>query len=187
MGFDLQMVRTPAAADEAELPNSSGIAGYYRFNVWGMNMTVGALEWADAIHYKSAPPIPEPELNGIDEDRLFETIEALRGEAPETAAPPTEAEVRAARAYVQAHEDSVSASSLVDGRVGAYKFQTNDGWLVTPEECVVLARKLRQHAELIARDYFPDAGVKQDDGRRWILGFARYNEIAAEHGGYRVR
>ena len=185
MGYDLQMVRTPAAVDETELPNSSGIAGYYRFNMWGMNMTVGALEWADAIHYKPAPAIPEPDLDGIEEDRLFAAIGAIRGE--QTESPPTEAELQAGRAYLEAHEAAVSGSSVVDGRMGAFKFQSNDGWLVTPEECVVLARKLREHAELIARDYFPDAGVKREDGLKWILGFARYNEIAAEHGGYRVR
>ncbi|PCC75372.1 hypothetical protein SAMN02745121_03901 [Nannocystis exedens] len=187
MGYDLQMVRTPEAADETELPNSHGIAGYYRFNLWGMRMTVGALEWADAIHDGPAPEIPDLELNGLDEDRVFTAIEALRGDAPADAPTPTQAELAAARAYVQAHEAAVSASSLQDGRVGAFKFQTNDGWLVTPEECAALARKLRQHAEVIARDYFPDADVSREDGLKWMLGFARYNEIAAEHGGYRVR
>lgn len=187
MGYDLQMVRTPPAVDEKELPNSSGIAGYYRFNVWGMRMTVGALEWADAIHYGPAPEIPELELDGLEEDGVFAAMEALRGEAPADAPSPTQAELAAARAYLQAHEDAVSSSSLTDGRVGAFKFQTNDGWLVTPEECAVLARKLRAHADLIARDYFPDADVSREDGLKWILGFARYNEIAAEHGGYRVR
>jgi len=184
MGYDLQMVRTPPAADETELPNSSGIAGYYRFNVRGMSMTVGALEWAEAIHYRPAP-WPDTELDGMDDDRLLEVIDALDGE--ETDPPPTEAELKVVRAHLAAHEAAVSGSSLVDGRVGAFKFQSNDGWLVTPEECVVLARQLREHAELIARDFFPDAGIEAEDGRRWILGFARYNEIAAEHGGYRVR
>ncbi|WAS99198.1 hypothetical protein [Nannocystis punicea] len=187
MGYDLQMVRTPPAADENELPNSSGIAGYYRFNMWGMRMTVGALEWADAIHYGPAPEIPELELDGLDEDRVFAALEAVRGEAPEDAPAPSAAELAAARAYLQAHEAAVSASSLQNGRAGAFKFQSNDGWLVTPEECAALAGKLRQHADLIARDYFPDADVSREDGHKWILGFARYNEIAAEHGGYRVR
>lgn len=185
MGYDLQMVRTPAGADAQELPNSSGIAGYYRFNVRGMAMTVGALEWADAIHYRPAPEIPDLQLDGHPEERVIAAIEALRGADPGEA-PPTAAELAVARAYLEAHEAAVSSSSLVDDRVGAFKFQSNDNWLVTPEECVVLARKLRAHAEMIARDYFPDAGVEQADGRKWILGFARYNEIAAEHGGYRV-
>ncbi|MDC0720276.1 hypothetical protein [Nannocystis bainbridge] len=185
MGYDLQMVRTPPTVDEDELPNSSGVAGYYRFNVRGMATTVGALEWADAIHYGEAAPIPELELGELDEERVLAAFAALRGEAAEGPAP-TEAELAAARAYLQAHEAAVESSSLKDGRVGAFKFQSNDGWLVTPEECAVLARKLREHVEVIAQDYFPDAGVAREDGRKWILGFARYNEIAAEHGGYRV-
>lgn len=190
MGYDLHMVRTPDAVDP-ELANSYDRPGYYRFNVWGMGVTVGALEWADAIHHGDAPPIPELEVPGLDEERIHAAIEFIQAEQDDDGddadEPPTEAELAAARAYLRAHEEAVSASSLQEGRVGAFKFQSNDGWLVTPEECREIARKLRASADVIASDYFPDAGVARADGERWVLGFARYNEIAAEHGGYRVR
>jgi hypothetical protein len=186
MGFDLQMVRAPAAADEEELPNSGGVAGYYRFDLREMQVTVGALERAEALHDGPAPEIPELACEGLDEERVFAAIEALRGEAGAGAAAPTEAELAAARAFIAAHEAAMSASSIVGDRVGAFKFETNDGWLVTPEECRLLARKLRARCEALAREYFPAAGVQEAAARRWIVGFARYNEIAAEHGGYRV-
>lgn len=185
MGYDLHMAETPDSVDEKELPNSSGVPGYYRFNVWGMGMTVGALEWAGAIYHGEPPPLPE--LEGIDEDRVHVAVEVVRGGKPPKKKPPTEAELAAARAYLDAHEKAVSKSSLKRGRVGAYKFQSNDGWLVTPKECLVIASKLRASVDVIARDFFGDAGIAEKDGRRWVLGFARYNEIAAEHGGYRVR
>lgn len=185
MGYDLHMVRTPATVDADELPNSSGVAGYYRFNVRGMAMTVGALEWADVIHYGRAPAIPSFPPAGLEEVRAVALVDHLHAGADlEPAA--TEAEFEAVQGYLEACDAAVSGSSLVDGKVGAYKFQSNDGWLVTPEECVAIAAGLRRHGEVIAREFFTDAGISAEDGRRWVAGFARYNEIAAEHGGYRV-
>ena len=185
MGYDLQMVKTPASADERELPNSSGVPGYYRFNSWGMRMTLGALEWADALRWPTPPELPEFPPAGFDEDRMEAAIAALRGERP-TGSPPTADELAAAREHLRELEAAVSGSSLVDGRIGAYKFESNAGWLVTPEECLALAARLRASAEVIASDFFTDAGLTAEDGLRWVLGFARYNEVAAEHGGYRV-
>ncbi len=185
MGYDLKMVKTPASADERELPNSSGIPGYYRFNGWGMRMTLGVLEWADAIHYAAAPERPAFPPAGFSVEPMEAAILALRGE-PQPGPGPTDAELAAAREYLRAHEQSVSGSTLQDGRLATYKFESNEGWLVTPEECLALAKRLRDKAEVIAREFFTDAGLTADDGRRWVLGFARYNEIAAEHGGYRV-
>lgn len=186
MGYDLQMVQTPSSADERELPNSSGVPGYYRFNSWGMRMTLGVLEWANATYWAKPPIRPGFPPAGFTEERIAGAICVLRGEEP-SASPPTEAELAAAREYLRAHEEAVSGSSLVDGRIGVYKFESNEGWLVTPAECLALASRLREHAEVIARDMFTDAGLTAEEGLRWVLGFARYNEIAAEHGGYRVR
>lgn len=185
MGYDLRMVQTPASADEQELPNSSGIPGYYRFNGWGMRMTLGVLEWAAASRYAKPPERPAFPPAGFTVEAMEAAILALRNPPPPDP-PPTEAELAAAREYLRAHEQAVSGSSLLDGRIATYKFESNEGWLVTPAECLELAKKLRAHAEVIARDFFTDAGLTEDDGRRWVLGFARYNEIAAEHGGYRV-
>ncbi|MEZ4453483.1 MAG: hypothetical protein R3B09_28745 [Nannocystaceae bacterium] len=193
MGFDLQMVRAPASADIQELPNSGGVPGYYRFNTWGMKLTLGALEWADAIHYAQAPTFPPFPPAGVDVDRAYAALERVNvGPDDETYDdtegddPPTDAEIAAVRIYKAARDAVAEASSIIDGQVGAYKLVTNDAWLVTPEECRILAARLREHVELIARDFFPDAGVSVEDGRTWLLGFARYNELAAEHGGYRV-
>lgn len=192
MGYDLQMVRAPASVDEDELPNSSGVPGYYRFNNWGMRMTVGALEWADAIHGGAAPPFPEFPPAGLDVDRAYAALDRL-SVAPDDETfdedggdPPTDAEIEAVRIYKAARDRVAATPSIVDDRIGGYKFASNDGWLITPDECRIVARRLRERVDMIARDFFPDAGVSEADGRRWLLGFARYNELAAEHGGYRV-
>lgn len=192
MGYDLQMVRAPASVDEEELPNSSGVPGYYRFNNWGMRMTVGALEWADAIHGGAAPRFPDFPPPGVDVDRAYAALDRL-SVAPgdetydeDEGDPPTDAELDAVRTYKIARDLIAAKPSIVDDQVGAYKFASNDGWLITPDECRILARRLRASVDMIAEQFFPDAGVSAEDGRRWLLGFARYNELAAEHGGYRV-
>jgi hypothetical protein len=185
VGFDFKMVRTPASADEAELPNSGGVPGYYRFNTRGMAMTMGVFEWADVLHWEGRPTLPTLASSGMHDDRARAAIAAVRGHGdPDERL--TDAELAAARELLRAHDEAVSRDSLRDGRVGAWKFASNDGWLVTPDECRAIAARLRAHAEVIASDFFPDAGIPYKDGLKWVLGFARYNEIAAEHGGYRV-
>lgn len=187
MGFDLSMVRKPPSVDERELPNSNGIPGNYRFTTWGMQMTLGALEWADAIYYGRAPALPALDVGGLDEEGVVAALAALVAPGEGSAGPAPSAEaLDLARRHLRACEDVLTRSSLCDGRVGAYKFRSNDGWLVTPEECEVLDARLRASATMIARDMFTDAGLTADEGLRWVLGFARYNAVAAAYGGYRV-
>lgn len=187
MGYDFTMVRTPPSVDARELPNSNGIPGNYRFTTWGMQMTLGALEWADAIHYERTHTLPALEVGALDTDDVAAAFASLAAPGGEPVGPtPSAAALDLVRRHQRACEEVLTRSSLRDGRVGAYKFQSNDGWLVTPEECEVLDRCLRASAAMIARDMFTDAGLTAEDGLRWVLGFARYNAVAAEHGGYRV-
>jgi hypothetical protein len=80
-------------------------------------------------------------------------------------------------------------SLLPDGVTHA-KFRSNDNHHVTPEECRLIARRLREGlADGTVTDtlsFFDDApGGKE--GRKWVKEWADYNERAAVAGGYRVR
>jgi hypothetical protein len=77
--------------------------------------------------------------------------------------------------------------TIVDGRVASYKWESNDGWLVTPAECRIIAERVRKSADMIAREFFTDIdGMTEEQGRAWVTGWIRFHELAAEHGGYRV-
>ncbi|MEO1272212.1 MAG: hypothetical protein AAFX99_29295, partial [Myxococcota bacterium] len=100
--------------------------------------------------------------------------------------PMTPAEETLVGAFLKAHDAWRDASSIEEGLVGLYKFKSNDGWWVNPDECRIIADKIREHAEVIAEDFFTDAGYCADTGRQWLKGWADFNALAAENGGYRV-
>lgn len=187
MGYDMHMVKKPKATPEGHSPQYEGQPGYHRFRASAMPLTIGAMEWADCVHYGSAPGWPEiPE--GISGERLGAVVYFLESgdDSVLEDGPMTPAEEAIAREYARASSEVRDASSLKDGRVGAYKFESNDGWLVHPEECEAIATAVRRHAEMIARDFFTDAGLSVSDGLAWLKSWADFNALAASHGGYRV-
>jgi hypothetical protein len=77
--------------------------------------------------------------------------------------------------------DAVLATpSPVPNRVPAYKFQSNEGWIVTPAECLLLARWLRN---LLRAGHVPAPLAYDVD---LLVAFYNFNVRAAEHGGYTV-
>jgi len=108
---------------------------------------------------------------------------------------------------------ALMATGTVDGRVPAYKFESNDGWLVSPEECRIIAYGLRSAHDQRGDELFPTEapaatdlvpglsdfmgveaapmlegfGVPEpDEAQELLLEWADYNERAAGQGGYRV-
>lgn len=79
-------------------------------------------------------------------------------------------------------EESRAARSVEPEAVPAYKLSSNDHWLVTPEECLVIAGAL----ERAVRDTRARLQPSPDDegGLGFIERFARFNRIAADYGGY---
>ena len=77
------------------------------------------------------------------------------------------------------------------GKALAYKFATNDGWLITPGECRAIATGLagalaRRRRKLIrglaARGY----DRTEESVARLLEPWAQYNRFAADQGGYRI-
>ena len=80
-------------------------------------------------------------------------------------------------------------------KVPAFKFSTNDGWLVDPEECRLIARALRKAVANSSKffglfsSFLPsrkESGISKREAGQWILNWAAYNEVASKHGGYKV-
>jgi hypothetical protein len=77
------------------------------------------------------------------------------------------------------------------GKALGYKFRSNDGWLVTPDECRVIADgldvALAERRDDLVRG-LQDRGYSRTlDTVSDLLGWwAQYNRVAADHGGYRV-
>ncbi len=208
MGYDLHMVLTPTTAPEGYKPQYPGQLGYYRLNTYGMSVTRGFMwEWAEAWYSADAPEFPDMSAFGLREEDSDQVVEwrewhaekaelenstdhdvadewAELGEEPE---PPSEEQKRNFLLWEAAYNAALGIDTVKDGQVASYKWESNDGWLVTPAECLTIAAAVRKHADEIAADYFTDIdGMSAADGRDWLNAWIGFHELAATHGGYRV-
>jgi hypothetical protein len=71
--------------------------------------------------------------------------------------------------------------------VGEYKWSSNDGWLVTPAECTIVADGMTASVDSIVYVAAGDFGSTVGNVRHWVEDWAEFNRVAASHGGYRVR
>ena len=72
-----------------------------------------------------------------------------------------------------------STMSPNPGQVPAFKFCSNDGWHITPKECLAIALGL---SNLFKN---PDSGISQED-LAWAAPFVLYCLAAANHRGFYV-
>lgn len=174
MGFDLDMVRTP----KRELPELPGVSrGYLRLAGESMAGMVEVMRAAGVLDDAEPPAFPDlpPDM---DDDRAAELLDALL-DGDEADPPPTAAERRSIKAYLKARGMVEGFRSPNSGRVPACKFGSNNNWLVSPEECHVIADGLDRW---LAGPGARKKGIDRGGVRLW----AAYNRAAAGHGGYRV-
>ena len=163
---------------------------YFRLNIWGMSVMRNIMFKAGVLdtEFNYAEWPNRPDDNEYDDD----------GE-------PITATAKAADAAA----DAIKASHAGNGRVPAFKFGSNDGWLVTPEECLTLAAALRrvtdgspesdkalseaiEAEDAYTRTMFEQEVPELDEARMqsWrntTLDFADYAERAATNGeGFEV-
>ncbi|HXU04820.1 MAG TPA: hypothetical protein VN903_27855 [Polyangia bacterium] len=69
--------------------------------------------------------------------------------------------------------------------VPAFKLSSNSGYVVVPEECRLIAAALAQ----VVRDTREKLALtpEENEALNHVERFARFNQIAADHGGYEVR
>jgi hypothetical protein len=89
--------------------------------------------------------------------------------------------------YLSKRDAHRSIRSDDPARVPRIKFASNDYWTLAPDECRLIAAGLG-HALVTdgAGLWEHQADLKEPEMTAWIQQWIRFNEIAAEHGGYRV-
>jgi len=201
MTFEMKMIREPLQVPAGyETPMYGDPPSLYRLNDNGMRLTLeamdaaGCLQWLDAPDLVSPPPpglAPaglEPSLDGIfvlggQELRPVEPAETARVEDDD----PRTREMAAMREkYFEMNDFILACDTVRDGRVASYKWQTNDGWLVTPGECRAIASALRRSLDDVVGRLFPTRFQSVQNGHRWLERWTTFHDLAAEHGGYRV-
>jgi hypothetical protein len=215
MGYDLHMAERPAAVPEGYVPQYEGQPEYFRVRAEPMKVLVALMAEADAVSLEPTPEFPRWPPPGLDEKRAA-AIAAHRRDGGRLTPPLTIFEQAALRASEDALEAILRRPSAEPGRVPVYKFQSNDGWWVSPEECRGLDRSLRRFADELSDDVlaavlapfeavqrreaehyrrtqgfvplgFESPILTTESAREWLREFAAYNALAAEHGGYHVR
>ncbi|WP_119726719.1 hypothetical protein [Thermomonospora amylolytica] len=74
-----------------------------------------------------------------------------------------------------------------DCPVQMHKFESNDGWHVTPEECRAIARLLGgPHGELMVSDYLSFVDEVSDGLIGNVRDLAEFSALAADNGGFDV-
>lgn len=163
MGYDLFSQQVNKATGEAE---------YYRFNIWSMARVREVLCVLGVLDEEF--PFPEwPESPG--EEHFDEDGNPLTDEAED---------------YLRELDD-LRAMHAGNGKVPYYKFCSNDGWIVTPEECEALSKAILSAGKekiksILERYVEPDARDSLDEFAEYIVGFGKYCERCASLGGFAV-
>lgn len=209
MGFDLFMLRTPSPLPKGYRPQTADAPRYFRLNGRAMAIVCAAINLAGAGYSDDPPEDPTPyPPPGMSEARAETLLEALsdactpfqlrkgRFDARDLDATlaMTNEETATLREHYASVERYVRASSLreVDGRqcFGLYKLSSNDGWVVRPDECVVIAAGLVADPDDTIEWLYDSDAVDPDTNekslRKLLSQFAQYNAAASKFGGYRV-
>lgn len=122
---------------------------YFRLNIWGMRAMRDAIRPVLDDHAKYGE---WPKIETDDDGNPINEAEEKR------------------------KVDFLSTPSSDENKVPTFKFCSNDGWIVTPAECEVIA------------SYIETAEVTSDDADwvQYVKRFGQFNRRATKLGGYRV-
>lgn len=159
--------------DEAYEALGSARRSYFRLNIWGMRTALDLMEALGMLTDESMPKWPRPEEYGLtqspaDPDWFEEGPDKAKAERALTAA---------GRRFL-ADQRAVADADHGGPGIAAYKFTSNDGWLVTPRE---IEAALKAYESAQAED---KAAVTQSDP--WWPSWIAYLSFARERGGIRV-
>jgi len=131
---------------------------------------------------------------GISDERGAD-LTLFLDEGEDVEPPITASERTAMEEFRRRHDEVLATRSPKKGLVGAAKFLSNDGWLVTPDECTAIAEHLTAglnrswHFLWFRSGIVPPRALTNasfGETRDWIANWAHYNGIASSQDGYRV-
>jgi hypothetical protein len=197
MGYDMFMLRNPEAATPGYEAQDEGQPEYWRFNSAGMAGMLEIMGKAKVVDDNTtAPPMSDWPPRGMLSEERAEELADWAWWAEEAEKPPTDSEIQRLKPWLDELDRWRRTPSSQKGRVPAFKFRTNDGWIVTPEECTIIADGLQSGVDrskgLLGRltGIVPAprrSGISREEAAKWILQWAGYNRAAARFGGYSVR
>lgn len=162
------------SAQEAVLRLSRALhkadASYFRLNIWGMGKVRDAMERLGAL-YGDYDRVAEPDYPQNLPDDYYED------DGPERF-PERHAQVVAALSW--------SPRENGEGGIPLHKTCSNDGWIVTPEECFVAASIIRAADTQDVLKVLVSYGIDNEGWLETWNDWVQWLADASEHGGFEV-
>ncbi|HAU5010176.1 hypothetical protein PPO22_16130 [Proteus mirabilis] len=103
---------------------------------------------------------------------------------------PLEEEITLFKQAMQEEEALLAKESEKEGCIPIYKFATNDGWIVTPKECEIIASaltaKLLEDNHVFVEQVAKMSHIAYRSLEIALIDFGKFNQFAKKYGGYRV-
>jgi hypothetical protein len=191
VGFDMRFVQPASTLPDWYEPIEPDDPAYYQLTFGGMSEVAAAMAVAGLLDGEAvAPELPDWPPPGLSPERA-EQLQYYLFDADKwkQVAKPKERPIVAD--FLKRFSEATGRRSESPGLVPAYKFQSNDGWLVLPEECCVIADGLeaalnKRRAELVRGLRKLGYSRTKETVADLLVWWAQYNRVAADHGGYRV-
>jgi hypothetical protein len=171
---------SPSATYEPMLADSPEL---YQVNNRGMDLIYGALSVAKVLDEDCKRPDFDATLPGwLSPTRVDEIMDAL--ESDEEPDPPMTAQEKdAIKEAEAAQEVLLEIRSPKQGMVPAFKFGSNDGWVVTVDECAIICAAIER---ILADDQQETAACPTDEARALLEHWLHYVRVAQKTGGFTV-
>lgn len=179
MGYDLQMIVEPKFQLTPGSYNTSGS---------GIDLLANIMDLAGVLDDSPVPTLevawPPP---GMSAERAEKVYWYLNGSAAPNP-PASAAEFAACGNYKTARDRWAQTRSPQADKVPGFKFQSNDNWLVTPEECSLIAAALDKLLADPPKNLGETIGFEGDaeELMELVEDWRDYNFVASTHGGYTV-
>ena len=155
----------------------------YQLSGSGINILLSLLSAAQVLDEN----LPMPELSklwppeGFDEERAEELVEYIEyGTVPAMLV--TDSELVMFKAGTARMNVVLSVTSNESKKVPIFKLQTNDGWIITPEECNYMMDVLSPFSEANPVDFEGEQRSMIEVAIEW----RSFVEVARHHAGFRV-
>jgi len=195
MGYDIFMLNKPIELELGYSPQFNDQPEYFRIDSSGMSGMVHLMFKAGILEVETKEPsIPEFPLQYFSKERAEELEEWFFTDVePENK--PTTAEKELLKPLKTKLESIRKTKPVDSNKVPAFKFYSNIGWIISPEECKIISDGLiKAVADSkpflgIFAGFLPSkkqSGMSKTKAKEWILNWAAYNATAMKYNGYKV-
>ena len=187
MGFDFIMRQQPTRSIAGYTPQDPEAPRGFQMTNIGMGEIHYCMAKAGILDLECPLPRFSWPPDGIARQRAEELCAWLNNLSEPKVVPLPEERLRY-EVIRKAIEYAQRSRSPLPNLVPSYKFCSNDGWLVVPEECVIISSGLRTALARLGPDILPSCFKHMSTAEvlEWVLSWATYNEVASRHGGYQV-